>query len=51
MQRSLFTPMLRAYSRSLLGFIRFIRDRYPFPLAEKSSNPFSYTGKKRRNQE
>jgi hypothetical protein len=50
MKQSLITPMLKAYSRSLLGFIRFIRDRYSFPMAEKSSNPFSQVGRKKRDQ-
>jgi hypothetical protein len=35
MGNSIWKPMLKAYSRSLMGFIRFIRENYPFPTFEK----------------
>jgi len=28
-QKSILSPLIRAYSNSLLGFIRFLRDRFP----------------------
>ncbi len=34
------SPILKAYSRSLLRFIGFIKERYPFPPGEGSFLPF-----------
>ncbi|HEY9070384.1 MAG TPA: hypothetical protein VIV61_08995 [Candidatus Ozemobacteraceae bacterium] len=28
-QKSVISPLIRAYSNSLMGFIRFLRDRFP----------------------
>lgn len=38
-QKSVFPPLIRAYSLSLMGFIRFLRDRFPLVNANGGISP------------
>ncbi|HOT27617.1 MAG TPA: hypothetical protein PLU72_05480 [Candidatus Ozemobacteraceae bacterium] len=38
-RKSVLSPMIRAYSLSLLGFIRFLQDRFPLVNANGGISP------------
>lgn len=38
-QKSVISPLIRAYSLSLLGFIRFLRDRFPLVNSNGGISP------------